>query len=98
MIWIQLSFRRFRFALELTPVHTSQHMKTIPYHMVELYFITIFDLSFNSQRLVQDNPTTLHQDNKYCKLDLHTALWSFYLSVYKLFTVCLYTDYGSSMI
>lgn len=100
MIWAQLSSGKFRFALELTllPVHASQHMKTITYHMVELYFITIVELSFNSHHLLQDNPTTLHQDSKYCKLDLHTALWLLHLSVYKLFTVCLYRYYGSSVI
>lgn len=92
MIRAQLRFRRFSFTLKVTlwPVHASQHMKTITYHMVELYFITIVDLSFNSQRLLQENPTTLHQESKNCKLDLLSALWMFHLGVYKLFTVCLY--------
>lgn len=66
--------------------------------MVELYFITIVDLSFNSQCLLQDNSTTLHWDGKYCKLYLHTALRSFHLSMYKLFRACLYRDYGNSVI
>lgn len=92
MIRAQLRFRRFSFTLKVTlwPVHASQHMKTITYHMVELYFITIVDLSFNSQCLLQENPTTLHQESKNCKLDLLSALWMFHLGVYKLFTVCLY--------
>lgn len=100
MIWAQLSFRRFSFTLKLAlwPVYASQHMKTITYHMVELYFITIVDLFFNSQCLLQDNPSTPHQESKYCKLDLLSALWMFHLSMSKLFTACLYRDYGSSVI
>lgn len=97
MIWAQLRFRRFSFTLKFTLwlVYASQHMKTITYHMVELYFITLVDLSFNSQCLLQDNPSTLHQESKYCKLDLLSALRMFHLSIHKLFTMCLYRDYGS---